>query len=835
MKKIFILLIGAVLFTIPAWAQNRAGDLYSVSGQVVDSLTNEPVPYATVSVAPVQAPTQFANAAACDGNGKFEIRLKTPGNYLMTIQSVGVATMVKPFALTEANQKIDFGKLFVKEKVQAIAEVTVAAQRPLVKVEIDKLIYSMEDDPEAKVNNTLEMLRKVPLITVDGEDKIQLRGQSNFKIYMNGKPSNMLSGQNISDVLKSMPANTIKNIEVITDPGARYDAEGIGGIINIITARNLFQGYQGTVSARVNTFGGYGGNAYLTSKIGKFGLTGNLSYNKFQNPWGMQESSSEYANNPIYSKETADAKNKNSGNFIFGRMEASYEFDTLRLLSLGVNLMHQKVENITEGWTKYFKPADDFLYGYDREGDGGFIYGSNGLNLDYQRTTRKKDEFITFSYRLSNSPNENETFSNVLNPYPAGNEPFYIRERQRYINDARTTEHTGQIDYVNPITKAHSIETGVKYILRQNISNVGHDEWISGNWVSVRNDYSTKFRHISNIYAAYVGYAYKAQKFGFRTGLRAEGTWQNVEYERDPSKNFDIDYFNIVPNVTVSYQLKPTQQMRTGYNLRISRPGIWYLNPYVNDTDPRNISYGNPDLVPEKSHNFNLNYSFFSPKYTLNVNATYTYVNNAIERFMFIEDDVRHSTYGNIGRNQRTGLFVTAGWTPNRTLRFNLNGGLNYADIYSAERGLSNSGFMGNCNLSATITLPKDFRISANGMYYSGAVMLQGNQTGYYFYNLGLNKDFLKKKMTVSLSCTNPFSKYIKMEMTMSDENFATNLSYRQQIRQGSISVYYRFGTMKEAIKKVQRGINNDDVKSGGDGGGGGATGGGGGGTGGGM
>jgi len=827
MPRFFFFLLGAVLFTATVQAQNRPVDLYTISGQVVDSLTNEPVPYATVSVAFIQAPTQYVNAAACDGNGKFEIRLKAPGNYLLSIQSVGITTFFKPFNLTETDKKIDFGKLSVSEKAQAISEVTVAAQRPLVKVEIDKLIYSMEDDPEAKVNNTLEMLRKVPLITVDGEDKIQLKGSSNFKIFLNGKPSNMLSGQNISDVLKSMPANSIKNIEVITDPGAKYDAEGIGGIINIITSRNLFQGYQGNVSVNAGTFGGFGGNAYLTAKTGKLGLTGNFYYNNLRRPWGNYESVTEKYFNPQYYWENSEGRSKiKSMIYLLGNLEASYEFDTLRLLSLGVNMYNGNQDYISEVYNKTLNDKYGFEYSYKTDDNGKYEYGSTGVNLDYQRSTRKKGEFVTISYRFNNSPNDNGNYTYVKDltgvmPYPVSN--------RWYDNNARTTEHTGQIDYTSPITPKHSIESGLKFIIRQNISKVkDHDMDENGAWKEKwPPNYNSDFEHISNIYAGYAGYAYKAQKFGFRTGLRAEATMQNVAFKIDRSKNFGVDYFNLVPSVTASYQLKPTQQMRAGYNLRIFRPSIWYLNPYVNDTNPYNISYGNPNLVPEKSHSFNLNYSYFSPKYTLNVSASYSYINNSIERYTFIDPenmDVKRQTYDNIGRSQRTGLFVNAGWTPNKKLRFNFNGGMNYADMKSAELGIANSGLTGNCYINAQLTLPKDFRINANGMVMSGRVMLQGKQSGYYFTSISANKDLLKKKMTIMLSFSNPFSKNLKYEMSTKDDYFSTNTTQYQQMREGRISISYRFGTMKETIKKVQRGINNDDMKSGGDGGGGGGS-----------
>ena len=837
MKKliILVLLFGIVCATMVE-AQERSGDTYIISGQVVDSLSNEPVPFATVSVAFEQTPTQYLNAVASDGDGRFELQLRMPGEYIMAVQSVGVSTLLKPFTLTEDNRRINFGRILVRGDSQAIGEVTVVAQRPLVTMEIDKLIYNMEDDPESRVNNTLDMLRKVPMITVDGEENIQLRGATNFRIYLNGKPSNMLSGQNASQVLKSMPANTIRRIEVITDPGARYDAEGVGGIINIITSRNMFQGYQGSVSANASTFGGFGGNTFITAKTGKLGLTGNIGYNNFRRPWSTNDNTNRtFINDELHLREENSGRSRGQGNFLNGRLELSYDIDTLNLLTVGVNNWGGSQKFRSRRFTKMFDTEEDddgMLFSYRRNGDGSYSWGSTGANIDYQRTARKKDENFTFSYRYSNSPDDESNSSFVHNI--TGVLPPYVRLDQRFDNNARTTEHSGQIDYVNPLTPAHTIETGIKYIRRENISKV-NQEVLNENdkWVPLIN-YNNDFAHTSNIYAAYAGYAYRSQKVGIRAGLRAEGTQQKVTFKLDETKNFEPDnYFNVVPSVTFSYQLNPTQQLRVGYNMRISRPSIWFLNPFVNDTDPYNISYGNPNLVPEKSHGFNLNYSRFTPKLTLNASASYTFVNNSIQRYTFLnedEPDVLRQTFGNIGSNHRAGIFVNAGWTPNRTFRFNLNSGLNYVDMNSAELNISNSGLAGNANISAQVTLPKDFRINANAMYFSGGIMLQGTYSGYYFTNISVNKDFMNRKLTVSLSCSNPFNKYLSMESSTSDKSFSSNSTNQQPMREGRLSVSFRFGAMTESIRRVQRSITNDDVL-GGEGGGGGAGGGGGGGT----
>jgi outer membrane receptor protein involved in Fe transport len=307
-------------------------------------------------------------------------------------------------------------------------------------------------------------------------------------------------------------------------------------------------------------------------------------------------------------------------------------------------------------------------------------------------------------------------------------------------------------------------------------------------------------------------------KISFRTGLRAERTKQDVVFKLAESNNFNVDYNNLVPSATLSYQLKPTQQLRLGYNLRIYRPSIWYLNPYVDDTDPYDISYGNPNLKPEKSNSLNLNYSYFSTKYTLNASVNYSFINNSIERYSFIDlqkPEVKQSTYDNIGSRKQASAYLTAGWTPNQKLRFNLNGGLYYRDMQSAELGISRSGVYGMSYATAQLTLPKDLRINVSGQYQGRMFWLQGEQAAILYSSFSINKDFLKKKLTVSFACNHPFGKDIKLESSTSTAFFTTNeISYFPQ-RELRINISYRFGTMKEAIKKVQRGISNDDVKGG--------------------
>lgn len=811
--KLFpFLLVLFALFCTTVKADNSKS--FTLKGQVVDSLTNETVPYATLSIAPAETPQKAIKLLACDVDGKFETALTQPGKYIISIQSIGKAPAQKRFTLSDKNRNLNLGKLYMTEDNQRLGEVTVTAQRPLVKVEIDKLSYSLEDDPEAKTSNTLDMLRKVPMVTVDGEDKIQLKGSTNFKIYMNGKPSNLLS-QNPSDVLKSMPANSVKNIEVITDPGAKYDAEGIGGIINIITTKNALQGYTGSVRAGGSTLGRIHGGAYLSAKIGKVGLTANYGYNRENSPWNDSYS---------YREDFVDQQNrflnqkgrsKTKGPFQYGYLEGSYEIDSLNLLSIGANLFRGSMKNISELDVAMTDFENNPVYSYKRNSSSKNTFGSTDVNIDYQHNTHKKDEMLTISYRFSNNPQDSE---NDVRIYEPSNYPMAAFYPQNSLNDASTNEHTAQVDYTTPTWKDQTLEVGAKYIFRQSKSETTENFYNDSTklWEDMTSD-DARFKHIQHIYSAYLGYALKLNKFGLKAGVRAEGTALDVKFARAKDKDFDTHYFNVVPNATVSYQINMTQQVRLGYNMRIQRPGIWYLNPYVNDVDPQDISYGNPNLDAEKSNNVNFNYSMFAQKFSINASANYTFVNNSIQSYTFIDPEnpgVSQTTYGNIGKRQQTGLFLYANWNPVTLFRVYMNGGADYTDLKSDKNNLKNSGFSGRIFLGTQFNLPKDFRIDLNGGYFSPWIQLQEKGSPFYFAGIRLNKDFLKKKLTVTLGCMNPFWKTMKRESTTTDPAFYRVSTNYRSTRDFQISVSYRFGTLKEAIKKVKRGISNDDMKS---------------------
>lgn len=825
MNKTLSLAIFALflLVSFPAYSQNPvAGKAVSapqvkvtLKGQVVDSLTRESIPYVTLKITESGQPAKVVKLFSTDADGKFDVILNQGGKFDLHTQTVGKAPMVTPFEVTGKEKTIDLAKVNLSDT--QLGEVVVTAIKPLVAVDLDKITYNMQEDPDSKTSNILDMMRKVPMVTVDGEDKIQLKGSSSFKIYMDGKPSNLISG-NPTQVLRSMPANMVKNIEIITDPGAKYDAEGVTGIINIITNKQPMGGYTANLGAGVDTRGGYDGSVYATAKYGKFGFTGNYNYGHYQSPRSSYGSYREIYH-PVGEKYLyQNGSSKNNGSYQYGTAELSYDLDTANLITASFNKYGGTGKSESDYVVEALDQARNKMYSYDQQTESENTYGTTNFNVDYQRTFKKKDELLTASYRFNLSPNDSWSDSKIENAVNYDN--YYW---QKSDNEARDKEHTFQLDYTTPFAQFHTLETGVKYIIRLNESNTDRSVFNteksaeSYGWNPVPS-VNNEFKYRYDILSGYLGYNLRYKDYGFKAGMRLEDTKIEAEYPLDVNRNFNNHYFSWVPSSTLTYRYKMVHTFRLGYNMRIQRPGIYYLNPYVNNTDPKYVSYGNPDLDVEKAHNINLNYNVFKPKFNLSAGISYNFINNSIQRITEIREDISYTTFENIGKQKRIGLDLYFGWNPVNNLRFNVNASGGYIDIRTNnDLDMKNSGLTGFSFVNAQYTLPKEFRLSLYGGGGSPQVTLQGEGSTFYFYGLSLNKSFLNKKLNVSLNTSTPFNKFRKFtSKNNNDPNFYSETTSRFQTQSFGVRVSYQFGEMKQqAVKKARRGITNDDAKAG--------------------
>ena len=819
-----------------AVAQNAVVSSFQLKGILLDSLTQEGEPYATIRVARKSTPDKPVKMMVSDMKGCFQENVKGTGHFIMTITSVGRNPIVKEFSVKAGQKLVDFGTLYITDASNELGQVEVVAQKPLVKADIDKIEYNVKDDPDSETNSLLEMLRKVPLVTVDGEDNIQVNGSSSFKVYVNGKPNNMMSN-NPTEVLKSMPANTIKHIEVITNPGPKYDAEGVGGILNIVTEGGGFEGYTVTLSGNVNNRGA-GGGLFGTVQKGKFTVSARYNYNHNDNPrsysGGMQratDTGAEVANLDY------EGSSKGSGSFQSGSMEASYEIDSLNLISASFGLWGGG--NNSHGSSDYVgnSPLDNHLlyqYGIGSRSKSSW-YSIDG-GIDYQRLSPTiKGRMFTLSYKVNTRPQTSDSYSEYDIAYGHDDWAGYLRRLEDQHNDGsqNTTEHTFQADYTTPIGKLHTIESGVKYILRNNSSD--NDRYLrtaadNSDYV-FDEEYSTHYRHQNDIIAAYLGYGLKWKKLSGRLGLRYEHTIEDVKYLLGRGDDFRKNYDNMVPSASLGWELTDLSNLRLGYNMRIYRPGIWYLNPYLNDSNPSSLSQGNPELDSEKSHAFDLSYSNFTPKFNINVSARYSFTNNSIQSVtnLVSEDDipdlsedkktgkdVLYTTYQNIGKSRNLNLSAYINWNATKDTRVyaNLFGG--YTHLKGAN-GLENDGWNLFAYGGAQQTFKYDWRLSVNVFGQTPWIMLQGKGSSFFSYSLNLNKSFMNRRLSLSAFASNFFKKYNKFESHIEGQGFIQDSWNKHPQMRFGLSVSYRIGELKASVKKAARTITNDDVKSGGD------------------
>lgn len=835
MKLKTLVLLWILLVSGLAAAQNSAVSTFQLKGILLDSLTQEGEPYATIRVARKSAPGKPVKMLVSGLDGRFKENMKGTGNFVLTITSVGRNPIVKNFSVKAGQKLVDFGTLYVTDASNELGQVEIVAQKPLVKADIDKIEYNVKDDPDSETNTLLEMLRKVPMVTVDGEDNIKVNGSSSFKVYVNGKPNNMMSN-NPTEVLKSMPANTIKHIEVITNPGPKYDAEGVGGILNIVTEGGGFEGYTVTLSGNVSNRGA-GGGVFGTVQKGKFTVSARYNYNYNDSPRSYS-GGTQRATDPHSEVANLDyeGSSKGDGSFQSGSMEASYEIDSLNLISASFGLWGGG--NSSNGGSNYVgnSPLDNhLLYQYGIGSHSKSSWYSIDGGIDYLRLSPTiKGRMFTLSYKVNTRPQTSDSYSEYDIAYGHDDWTDYLRRLQDQHNDGsqNTTEHTFQADYTTPIGEMHTIESGVKYILRNNSSD--NDRYLrtsADNADYVFDDeYSTHYRHQNDIIAAYLGYGLKWKKLSGRLGVRYEHTIEDVKYLLGRGDDFRKNYDDVVPSASLGWKLTDLSNLRVGYNMRIYRPGIWYLNPYLDDSNPSSISQGNPELDSEHSHAFDLSYSNFTPKFNINLSARYSFTNNSIQSVTslvseddipdFSEDkktgkDVLYTTYQNIGKSRNLNLSAYVNWNATKDTRIyaNLFGG--YTSLKGAE-GLENDGWNLFAFGGAQQTFKHDWRLSVNVFGQTPWIMLQGKGSSFFSYSVNLNKSFLNRRLSLSAFASNFFQKYNKFESHIEGQGFLQDSWNKYPQMRFGFSVSYRIGELKASVKKAARTITNDDVKSGG-------------------
>ena len=809
MKRILSSLILTVAFCTVLSAQRT-----TVTGDILDALTRQGEPAAVLQFFRGDDISNPIAYTTTDLDGTFSQVLTGKGTYTLYFSGIGRQDRKVPFTL-DGEESLDLGDILIEDDIEALAEASVTAQRPLVKMEVDRMSYHVEDDVDSKTATVLDMLRKVPMVTVDGQDNITVNGSSSFQVTVDGKPSQMFSG-NPSQIFKMMPASYVKDIQVITNPGVRYDAEGVGGVLNLVTNReatggeSLANAFYGSARVMASTRGG-GGGILLTQQTGKFtwSLNGNGMYMSM--PGTTTDVTRELLGG-VGGTTTTHSESAMKMPMGMGNLSASYEIDAQNLISATAGLMH--FGTTMDGLTSTKMSGGLYGTGFGYDGSSLTRMSSNAItaSVDYQHLwSNVPARSLVLSYQYSGTPattvSENSFNTGLLGGLDLTN--------RRTDGRQGSTDHTFQLDFTTPLGVSGTLSAGAKFISRHNSSYQQAYLWNGMDW-AYNAAGSLDYDFYNRIGALYTEYKASLGTVSLLGGVRYEYTWQNVTYAAGQGNDFSTQYGSLVPTASLQFNISQTQNIGLTYNMRISRPGISYLNPYVDISDPTARSYGNSGLEVERGHNISLVYNLYSPKWIVNLTLREQLVGNGISSYSFYdENQLLNTTYGNIVRTSITGLNAFVNWNASPTTRIFLNGGLNWNDLRSEVLGQSNSGLSYNAMLGFQQALPADFSLSANVIAMGRNYSLQGWRSGMSMAMVGLTKSFLDDRLGISINYTLPLTGGKGMEMKSVTEgkdfrSVSVNVIPMQQL---NFSISWSFGKQGSArVKSARKTIKNDDI-----------------------
>jgi outer membrane receptor protein involved in Fe transport len=807
MKK--TLLVIATLLII---AGNMMGQTTTVKGVLTDKSSGESEPFATVRVFNAGKTEKPVAMFLTDEEGRFSHEVKGKGKFDIVFSCIGKEDLKQTIELGEQDM-LDMGTLYIMQNENLLKGVEIVAQKPLVKMEVDKMSYNVAEDEDSKSNTVLDMLRKVPMVTVDGQDNISVNGSSSFKVYVDGMPNPMFSS-NPSMVFKSMPATAVKSIEVVTNPGAKYDAEGAAGVLNIVMNRQTpmasqsLNGYNGTIRVGVGTKQMSGG-AFLSGQQGKLSYSANVmtSYNK---PGTTTTEMEQMQDNGVQQLMTSTNDVKTP--FTMGSLTLGYQLDPMSNINVTASLNSMSMKSTgttttTMGGSPY---GNGFSYGSstDMKNKNTSFSGS----VDYQRfLNQEHTQSLALTYQLTYSPTTTEMTSNFDSSFLTSQSSFDLTDRYSENKD-KTTNHIFQLDYTMPLGTGKTLNLGGKTQLHDATSDAKYylkDVYDPSS--------SSDYEYSNKILAGYGEFAGNWSKLGAKAGLRYEQTWQDVEYHLGNGQDFSTNYSSLVPTASLQYNLSQGSNLGLSYNMRISRPGISYLNPYVDKTNPIALTYGNPDLDVEKAHNVTLVYNVFSSKLMMNLNLHHNFVDNAISQYSFYDaDNLLNTTYGNVVSSHQTGLSGYVNYLITKNTRLFFNGGLNYTDLRSNTLAQSNSGWTANIMGGVQQTLPWKLQLSAFAIASTKNYTLQGWSGGFNLVTASMSKTLLNDKLSLSISGMVGLNKGGKLNIESYNKgtNFTAHNNISVPIYGVTFTASYTFGnTQIMTRQKRQSRIQNDFIE----------------------
>ena len=833
-----------LLWTMVASAQSV------VKGRILDKQTLEPLGFVAVKVLQ-QGSGSLVKGSVSDTEGHFSLDGIASGSYTLQISYVGYKPVTRQFSLSDRNRTQNFGVIHLTEDSKQLKEVTVTGQRSSMKLEVDRKSFDVSQLVTNAGQSASEALENIPSVEVDNDGNISLRGNSSVEVWINGKASG-LTADNRAQILQQLPAESIERIEVIDNPSAKFSAEGSAGIINIVMKKDLKPGYYGSVQAGIDTRGGGNTSFNINYNSPKWDGYANIGYRHRE---GKGRSQSEQLFLKTNQYQWYEGESSNKGNGLFGRAGVTLHATKKDDFSLSGMMMRGRPSG--HEFTPYHYGSLDGSEGLTPSTFDDFDFGSLHPTLIMTRESSSKGRmnmlYGEFNYRHSFADRHYLDFVVGFHKWKADNDNFYrdstqffntlppipttysYQSRPMHMNN-RTWEV--KLDYENPISERFQLQAG--YQARFSHENTPQESFIDKeNWdghAAVEDKkFFNRFIYDMDVHALYTTLTWKLGKFGVMGGLRGEYwhvntesyTWEQ-EYEPTADNRptpFKKDYFQLFPSLFLSYQLTDNDQLQLNYTRRLRRPWGGQLNSFRDTRDATTVSFGNPELTPEYSNSFSLNYLKTWTEHSMMISAYYRPTTDVMQRINWQNpaDGLFYSTSKNVAKSMSSGFEVTVKNKLFRILDLTTSAnayyykldGFQYIIDGQTVTGEEQSRFTWNARMIASLMLPYDLSIQLTGNYRSRQVITQGYRKPGYGLDFGLRKHFLDKKLMLAISCRDVLDSR-RWENITESETFLRHQLNRRRSRTVNFTLTYNFGNMKPKRKPGQgmQGEEMDDPSS---------------------
>jgi outer membrane receptor protein involved in Fe transport len=797
---------------IPGTAQAAPKGSAKIIGFLLDSTDSKPVEFATLALINTKT-NKPVDGTVADGVGKFTLNKVAVGSYKIVVSFIGYDSKTVFVNITEKNDDRDLGVIKLQQSSKMLSEVTVEGQRALIEERVDRTVYNAEKDASNKGGDATDVLKKVPMLSVDLDGNPSLRGSTSVRVLINNKPSTIMASS-IADALRQIPADMIKTVEVITSPSAKYDAEGSAGIINIVTKKNTLQGL--TLSFD-SSAGVRGSNLSLNGNFRNknWGLSlGGFGRSEY-NVNGKFESTQLTQNMGVETRNVQTAESRREG--LFGNYQLGFDWDI------------NKFNSITASTRFGLRNGNNWQDGLQQIRNGVLtsLRNTNSLdesanvdiNVDYTHTFEKPQKEFSILSMYSRNNRSNDFYNLIMNTKSTMSE---ILSSIKNENGSYNEEATFQMDYQTPVAKNQLLEFGAKGILRNVTSDYkSFTAGSNGIYTQVNSAIlpSNVFDYNQNIYSTYGSYTLTTKnKWSIKTGARYEYTDISASFLKKEGQNTVIPAYGVlVPSFNMSKTFK-SGTWRFSYNRRIQRPGIQNLNPNVNATNPLNISTGNPNLAPEYTNNYEVSYSKFIKQTYISTSFFMRNTTGAINQIREVFGDTVKTTSRNIGNEDAYGMNINLNVNLSNKLMIGGGGDLSYLvlanNVADPLLNARNEGLQTNFRVFGNYNIGNGWGAQVFSFYRVNQIQLQGSQGGFGIYSLSFKKDFKNKKGSIGFGAENfltPDGFIIRNEtktatINQVSENTLRNMNFK-------INFSYRIGKMSFGPTKKKKSVNNDDTK----------------------